>query len=198
MADEDGGDFYGGRLTCPACGGQAFTPENDEEAPEGDADAKEDAIHASESNAMCLACGQILERESFPWIKMYNNYCAAIVEEAQAAKKLNKLKVRIAAKADGEDEGDESSKSVLSIVTNDMKVKAGELVVVAGVGAIVPAGKGEDGEVVKKATVGGLPSEGMLCDSPMLGWVGGAKGVAVRLSADKFTVGDRPPARRPR
>merc|ERR1712151_398089 len=137
--------------------------------------------------------------EELPWVKMYENYFVGIVEEAEAAKKLNKLKVRIKAGSDGaEDEGDESSKSVISLVTNDMKVKVKELVVVAGPGAIVPAGKGEDGEIVKKAVVSGHASEGMLCDSPMLGWVGGAKGVAVRLSAEKFAVGDKPPTKRPR
>lgn len=197
MSDE--GDFYGGRLTCPACGNKAFTPEDGEPeaAPGEDADTQEDRIFALESNAMCLNCGQILGYEQFPWIKMYENYFVGIVEEAEAAKKLNKLKVRIKPAVDG-DENDESSKSVLSIVTNDMKVKVKELVVVAALGAIVPAGKGEEGQIVKKAVVSGLASEGMICDSPMLSWVGGAKGVAVRLSVDKFAVGEKPPIKRPR
>jgi hypothetical protein len=43
---------------------------------------------------------------------------------------------------------------------------------------------------------GGVRSEGMLCDSPMLGWVGGAKGV-VQQVPDEWRVGGAPPAARP-
>lgn len=57
----------------------------------------------------------------------------------------------------------------------------------------------DDGEMmeVTKATVGGVISEGMLCDSRMLGWTGGAKGVAVNLP-DSFRCGDKPPSTKPR
>ncbi len=50
---------------------------------------------------------------------------------------------------------------------------------------------------VKKATVGGAPSEGMLCDAPMLGWVGGGAGNAA-LVPDTFALGAPPPDKRPR
>lgn len=50
---------------------------------------------------------------------------------------------------------------------------------------------------MKKATVGGSVSEGMLCDSAMLGWSGGAKGVAVQI-AESFDIGSPPPASKPR
>ena len=58
---------------------------------------------------------------------------------------------------------------------------------------------GDDGEMmeVRKATVGGVISEGMLLDSMMLGWSGGAKGVAVNLP-ESFKCGDQPPPEKPR
>ena len=43
--------------------------------------------------------------------------------------------------------------------------------VVATVGAEL-----KDGDKVKRAPVGGVMSEGMLCDGPMLGWAGGGAG----------------------
>ena len=57
-----------------------------------------------------------------------------------------------------------------------------------------------DGEPVKKATVGGVPSEGMLCDAPMLGWKGGGADCAALLPDDahSFAPGDAPPPERPR
>lgn len=64
--------------------------------------------------------------------------------------------------------------------------------VVATVGATLP-----DGTEVKKATVGGVPSHGMLCDAPMLGWLGGGAGAAA-LVPDTFSPGDPPPTSRPR
>ena len=58
---------------------------------------------------------------------------------------------------------------------------------------------GDDGEMmeVTKATVGGVISEGMLCDSRMLGWAGGAKGIAVNLP-DSFKCGEKPQSSKPR
>ncbi len=58
---------------------------------------------------------------------------------------------------------------------------------------------GDDGEMMQvgKATVGGVISEGMLCDSRMLGWTGGAKGIAVNLP-DNFDIGAAPPSSKPR
>ena len=58
---------------------------------------------------------------------------------------------------------------------------------------------GKDGEMmdVTKATVGGVISEGMLCDSRMLGWIGGAQGIAVNLP-DNFDIGAVPPSSKPR
>ena len=52
-------------------------------------------------------------------------------------------------------------------MTNAPNVKENIRVVVATVGATL-----RDESVVKKANVGGVVSEGMLCDSPMLNWQG--------------------------
>jgi len=60
----------------------------------------------------------------------------------------------------------------------------------------VPTKEGEE-LTIKKQSVGGRTSEGMLCDSPMLGWVGGGAGSAA-LVPDSFSPGDPPPDRRPR
>lgn len=65
-------------------------------------------------------------------------------------------------------------------------------VVIATVGAEL-----KGGEKVKKATVGGVTSEGMCCDGPMLGWVGGGAGAAALLP-ESCKPGDAPPTSRPR
>mmetsp|Transcript_36580 Transcript_36580/g.91163 ORF Transcript_36580/g.91163 Transcript_36580/m.91163 type:complete len:188 (-) Transcript_36580:214-777(-) len=80
----------------------------------------------------------------------------------------------------------------LTIVTNASNVKPGVRVVIATVGAAL-----KGGETVTKATVGGVTSEGMCCDAPMLGWVGGGAGAAALLP-DTFAPGDAPPTSRPR
>jgi len=81
----------------------------------------------------------------------------------------------------------------LPIVTNAKHCEVGKVVVVARVGATLPGME----EPVGKATVGGVKSEGMLCDCPMLGWTGGAAGQAVFLPSS-FQPGDSPPQARPR
>jgi len=50
---------------------------------------------------------------------------------------------------------------------------------------------------VQKSIVGGVVSEGMLCDSKMLGWVGGGRGVAAILP-NSFEIGSEPPSSKPR
>merc|ERR1712048_777933 len=105
-------------------------------------------------------------------------------EKVQGKDKLQQLKVDIGGGGDP-----------LPIVTNAGNVKEGIKVVVATVGAKVND-KGEEIEV-KKANVGGCPSEGMLCDGPMLGWTGGGAGAAA-LVPDTFSPGDKPLKSRPR
>ena len=88
----------------------------------------------------------------------------------------------------------------LTVVTNAKHMDVSARIVVAREGAVVPAGKtvGDDPDafVVKATSVGGVKSQGMVCDCPMLGWVGGAKGVAQTLDAS-FKAGDVPPETRP-
>jgi hypothetical protein len=69
-------------------------------------------------------------------------------------------------------------------------------VAIAPVGSKVLTDEGEE-MVVKKTAVGGVTSEGMFCDSRMLGWSGGAVGVAVQID-DSFAIGSSPPPTKPR
>ena len=57
----------------------------------------------------------------------------------------------------------------------------------------------EEGEEapVKRTAVGGVMSDGMFCDSKMLGWVGGAAGVAAQIPPS-IELGAAPPASKPR
>ena len=115
----------------------------------------------------------------------------------ETLKKLKAVTVRVAAMAEHDE--DKEGDGCVVVVTNAKYVEAGKLVVVALPGAIVPAGADPEdgGTLVAKASVGGRMSNGMLCDSRMLGWVGGAAGVAVSLDASVFNVGQAPPAKRP-
>jgi tRNA-binding EMAP/Myf-like protein len=45
--------------------------------------------------------------------------------------------------------------------------------------------------------VAGVMSEGMICDSIMLGWAGGAAGLAVQIPAT-FALGSEAPSSKPR
>lgn len=104
----------------------------------------------------------------------------AVLESVAGKDKLSKLFVDVGAAEQ------------LTIVTNATNVSEGSRVVVALVGTEL-----SDGTVVKKASVGGVVSEGMLCDAPMLSWVGGGAGAAA-IVPDSFAPGDAPPASRPR
>lgn len=64
------------------------------------------------------------------------------------------------------------------------------------VGSSVLDDEGEKVEI-KKAPVGGVVSEGMLCDSRMLGWSGGAEGIAVQIP-ESIGIGEMPPSSKPR
>mmetsp|Transcript_28342 Transcript_28342/g.77564 ORF Transcript_28342/g.77564 Transcript_28342/m.77564 type:complete len:182 (-) Transcript_28342:428-973(-) len=76
----------------------------------------------------------------------------------------------------------------INIVTN-ASIVAGKRVVVAPVGATV------DGKPVKKAQVGGVSSEGMLCDAPLV-WGKGSANIPATLP-DQYQPGDEPPSERP-
>jgi len=84
----------------------------------------------------------------------------------------------------------------ICVVTSAANVRDNSRVIVAPVGSLVLDNSGEEVEI-KKTSVGGLMSEGMLCDSQMLGWKGGAVGVAATVP-DSFAVGSAPPEEKPR
>lgn len=90
--------------------------------------------------------------------------------------------------------GDESNP--ITVVTSAANVREGNRVAIAPVGSKVLTDEGEE-MVVKKTAVGGVTSEGMFCDSRMLGWSGGAVGVAVQID-DSFAIGSSPPPTKPR
>ncbi|KDO24172.1 hypothetical protein SPRG_10600 [Saprolegnia parasitica CBS 223.65] len=131
-------------------------------------------------DAECVAC-----ENPRPTASPYAGYKVARVVgvEAIPKTKLRAVKVQV----------DDATE--LTIVTN-ARVDAGEErhIVVATIGSTVTI-DGEEVEV-KKATVGGRKSEGMLVDAPMLGWKGGAAGAAVFLP-NTFAIGSEPPASRP-
>jgi len=85
--------------------------------------------------------------------------------------------------------------SPITVVTS-ATIRVGSRIIVAPTGSIFIDEEGESIEVTK-ASVGGVISEGMLCDSRMLGWSGGGKGVAVQIP-DEFKIGSSPPASKPR
>ncbi|KAI9208606.1 uncharacterized protein BJ171DRAFT_489506 [Polychytrium aggregatum] len=141
----------------------------------------------------CIACGQAKAVSPYAGFQIG----LVVATEAIPKTKLRQLKIKLTDEdLDLDDDSVDSSKLV-TIVTNAKNVdKVGLKVVVATIGTTVTV----DGEevVVKKATVGGRKSEGMLCDGPMLRWKGGGAGAAVVLSGDEFVVGSEPPAARPR
>ena len=68
-------------------------------------------------------------------------------------------------------------------------------IVVAPIGSSII---NDDGEVqtITKTVIGGTPSEGMFCDSKMLGWGSGSEGIAAQVPAE-FEVGGAPPKSKP-
>mmetsp|Transcript_20991 Transcript_20991/g.29633 ORF Transcript_20991/g.29633 Transcript_20991/m.29633 type:complete len:185 (+) Transcript_20991:188-742(+) len=92
--------------------------------------------------------------------------------------------------------GPDESAELTTVVTSATNVREGSRIVVAPVGSSFIDNEGEE-RPVTKATVGGVVSEGMLCDSTMLGWTGGAKGIAVQVP-EECAIGSAPPASKPR
>ena len=154
----------------------------------------------SENGVYCIACGEEFVPSSvaaqIAGGDPYSNFVVAVVLSVDAIPKQKELKkVMVDIRGDG-DEG-----TAVQIVTNAKYVEAGWKVVVALENAVVPAGASLEDDSnavqVKACAVGGVMSRGMLCDSPMLAWTGGAKGVVQQLP-DTFAVGDKPPSSRPR
>ena len=142
-----------------------------------------------DNNFMCEDCGS--EQSETDWkYRKYKIGKVLSVEELKAPLKKCLIKIN------------ETADDSLQIVTNAKHIAEGDTVVVATIGAIVPAGadsedEGGQGIVVKSAVVGSAKSNGMLCDGVMLQWAGGSKGVLVKLNGDEFSVGSTPPAKKP-
>lgn len=136
---------------------------------------------------MCMSCG---DEYSLGDATKYSNYCVAKVVSVTPLKgtKLKQIKLDIGSAKDEDEE------ELLQVVTDSKHVEQGELVVVARVGAIVPAGADPaSGTVVEKTTLGGQASHGILCDAAMLGWKG-TTGIRVRLAPESgCKVGRAPP-----
>lgn len=81
------------------------------------------------------------------------------------------------------------------VVTNAHNVRQSSRLVVAPVGSTIINDEGEEMEI-KKTAVGGVMSEGMFCDSSMLGWGSGSSGIAAQVP-DSFEVGSAPPTSKP-
>ena len=134
----------------------------------------------TEEDTECCACGAIRPAGKYAGFKV------GLVTAMEAIPKMSKL--RVATISIGDDQS-------IVVVTNAKNVDVGLRVVVATVGSVVEM-EGEEVEV-KKSTVGGRKSEGMICDGSMLGWKGGGAGAAAILP-DSFEVGSQPPLTRPR
>jgi len=85
----------------------------------------------------------------------------------------------------------------VTIVTNASNIRLDTKTVVATIGTEVDC----DGEtiIIKKTNVGGVMSNGMICDSVMLGWSGGSAGTCINLqNYPEFKIGDSAPREKPR
>ena len=88
--------------------------------------------------------------------------------------------------------GDEPTVVVVTAAPN---VRESSRLVVAPVGSTIINDEGEEIEI-KKTAVGGVMSEGMFCDSRMLGWGSGSAGIAAQVP-DSFEPGSAPPTSKP-
>ncbi|KAJ3310398.1 hypothetical protein HDV04_005056 [Boothiomyces sp. JEL0838] len=104
-------------------------------------------------------------------------------EPVQGKDKLKEITVDI-----GEDEP-------VTIITNAPNIQEGSRTVVATIGTELEI-NGETIEL-KKTNVGGRPSFGMVCDSKLCGWKGGAEGIAVQIPED-IPIGSPCPVSKPR
>ena len=99
-------------------------------------------------------------------------YKVGVVKSIDELPKKGGKPLRACQVAIGDDE-------TICVVTNAANVREDSRIVVAPVGSSVTDSSGEEMEI-KKTSVGGVMSEGMFCDSQMLGWKGGAVGVAAK------------------
>jgi tRNA-binding EMAP/Myf-like protein len=83
----------------------------------------------------------------------------------------------------------------LTVVTNAPNIREGTRTIVALIGTEVEINGSP--LVIEKTSVGGVMSEGMVCDSQLCGWKGGASGIAVQIP-DSYELGSECPASKPR
>jgi len=81
------------------------------------------------------------------------------------------------------------------VVTAATNVRDKSRLVVAPVGSTIINDEGEEQEI-KKTAVGGIMSDGMFCDSRMLGWGSGSAGIAAQVP-DSCELGTAPPTSKP-
>mmetsp|Transcript_29212 Transcript_29212/g.62113 ORF Transcript_29212/g.62113 Transcript_29212/m.62113 type:complete len:180 (+) Transcript_29212:116-655(+) len=83
----------------------------------------------------------------------------------------------------------------ITVVTSASNVREGSRIVIAPIGSTVINDEGEE-LTLKKTSVGGVPSEGMFCDSRMLGWGSGSAGIAAQVP-ESCEPGMPPPTTKP-
>eukprot|EP00092_Neocalanus_flemingeri_P100578 GFUD01128485.1.p2 GENE.GFUD01128485.1~~GFUD01128485.1.p2 ORF type:complete len:157 (-),score=53.93 GFUD01128485.1:543-1013(-) len=141
-------------------------------------------LDLEETPPFCNECGEEVTEEEGGSEASADLVVVAVITESVPVPNKDKLtKLRV----------DLGGGKEVTVVTNAKYCDAGKRIVVAKVGASLPNME----ELVAKATVGGVKSEGMVCDSPMLGWSGGAAGQAVFLP-ESFSAGEKPPTSRPK
>mmetsp|Transcript_26225 Transcript_26225/g.47580 ORF Transcript_26225/g.47580 Transcript_26225/m.47580 type:complete len:177 (+) Transcript_26225:79-609(+) len=83
----------------------------------------------------------------------------------------------------------------ITVATSASNVREGSRIVIAPIGSTIINDSGEE-QILKKTSVGGIPSEGMFCDAGMLGWGSGASGIAAQVP-DTYEPGSSPPSSKP-
>jgi tRNA-binding EMAP/Myf-like protein len=113
-----------------------------------------------------------------------DQYKVGVVDEVQISGKLRICRVNV------------GSDDHITVVTSAANVRQGSRLAVATVGSTFLDDEGTT-QTVRKQSIGGFSSEGIFCDSYMLGWIGGARGVAAQIP-DEFELGSPPPSTKPR
>eukprot|EP00555_Chaetoceros_dichaeta_P015321 CAMPEP_0198275548 /NCGR_PEP_ID=MMETSP1447-20131203/64836_1 /TAXON_ID=420782 /ORGANISM="Chaetoceros dichaeta, Strain CCMP1751" /LENGTH=206 /DNA_ID=CAMNT_0043970429 /DNA_START=41 /DNA_END=660 /DNA_ORIENTATION=- len=108
-------------------------------------------------------------------------------------KSLRACKIRVGGT---DNDNYDEQEDIVTVVTSATNVREGSRIAVAPAGSSFQDDEGSTREVTK-ASVGGVLSQGILCDSRMLGWSGGAKGVAVQIP-ESCAIGSIPPETKPR
>lgn len=141
-----------------------------------------------DDSKMCTECGYEVSNDELEKIEKFKNIMVGVITECnslESGKKKGKGKKALSKL--GIDVG---NGEVITVVTNAKHVEEGKRVVVARIGATI-------GDIeVSKTSVGGVSSHGIICDSHMLGYKGGTKGLPVFLD-DSFQPGSMPPLSRP-